>query len=212
MQRFVVIVAGLALAACSPQQAAAPAQPAAVAQVVAAVPQPEAGPPLVDGVYIVPDACPGEGCDLSGKIRALAATDLYDKPGKGASVTGRLPESEWVTIAGTEEHLVPRRGVVREARGSFAAGDVVYLLSSQGEGCMDAWIKGAPGSWCDPDTGLDPDSPVLDLDPLAADAAGLGLWVRVKRETGEMGWVKDVYDDFDCANPHDRGPECPAPG
>lgn len=210
MRGFVLIVAGLLLAACSPQQAAAPAQSAEAAP--PQVPS-QTAPPLVDGVYVAKDVCPGESCDLSGKIRARAATDLYDKPGKGASVTTQLPAGEWVQIAGTEEHLIPHRGVVREALGTYAAGDVIYLLSSQGEGCADAWYKGALGTWCDPDTGLDPEhSPLLDLDPSAADATGLGLWVKVKRDTGEEGWVKNVYDDFDCPNPHERGPECAAPG
>lgn len=211
-----LLVMVLALAACSPQQATSPAvtpaAPPPAQQQAAAAPVASDGPPLVDGLYVDVGACPGESCNLSGKIRALAATSLYDRAGKGAVISGEVPAGEWVEIAGTEMILVPLRGVVREARGLYAAGDVIYLLTSQGEGCFDAWSKGALISWCDPDTGFDADSPVLDLPAPPAqpvDPDGAGLWVKVKRAQGGEGWVKDVYGSFDCSNPHDSGPDCP---
>lgn len=215
-----LLVMVLGLAACSPQQAAtshvAPAATPQQAEAPAppAVPAADGGPPLVDGLYHDVGACPGEGCNLSGKIRARAATDLYDRAGKGAVVSGQVAAGEWVEIAGTEAIMVPLRGVVREARGSHAVGDVIYLLTSQGEGCFDAWSKGALISWCDPEAGMDADSPPLDLPAPPAQPVypdGVGFWVNVKREQGGGGWVKDVYGSFDCSNPHDSSADCPVP-
>ena len=206
---------GLVVSACSPQQAAtAPATPATEPQQAEVATPPAAavadgGPPLVDGFYVDAGACPGEGCDLTGKIRALKATSLYDRAGRGAVISGEISAGEWVEIAGTEAILIPLRGVVREARGLYAVGDVIYLLTSQGEGCMDAWSKGALTSWCDPDAGLDADSPPLDLPAAQPEPDGVGLWVKVKRAQGGEGWVKDVYGSFDCSNPHDSGLDCP---
>lgn len=111
---------------------------------------------MVDGVYIAKSACPGEGCYLQGRIRAYEAVNRHDKAGKGAAVAGQIAAGEWVEILATEDHLVPTRGVVTEARGRYAVGDVIYLLSSPGEGCADAWSKGVFTSWCVPETGLDP--------------------------------------------------------
>lgn len=208
MNRAALLSTVLWLGACSPQQAAAPAEPVqAVAPADAAAP-PVNAPPLVNGVYVAKDACPGEGCYLKGKIKAYDAVDLYD--GAGSKIaTGKIASGEWVEILGAEDRLVPRRGVVREALGRYAVGDEIYLLSSQGEGCMDAWSKGALTSWCDPETGLEPEnSPSLDFPDPVVEADGGGLWVKVKREQGEEGWISDV-SAFACTGYQDRDPDCP---
>lgn len=207
------LAAVLLLAGCSPQpvETPAPAPPPPAEPVQVPTPLIAAGnpPPLVDGMYVAENACPGEGCYLKGRIRAHEATDLYDKPGKGAAVTGQVAAKEWVEILSTEAHVVPRRGVVSEARGQYATGDVVFLLTSQGEGRMDAWYKDTMTTWCDPDAGVDPDSPPLDLPDVSQPIDGEGLWVKVKRKQGGEGWVKDVFSAFACTGYQDRDADCP---
>lgn len=214
MRILQALAAALLLAACSPQPAETPAPapppppaaPAHVSTPLIAVGNP---PPMVDGMYVAANVCPGEGCYLKGRIRAHDVADLYDKAGKGAAVTGQVPAREWVEILSTEAHIVPRRGVVSDARGQYAVGDVVFLLTSQGEGCMDAWYKDGMTTWCDPDAGIDPDSPQLDLPDVSPPIDGEGLWVKVKRKQGGEGWVKDVFSAFACTGYQDRDPDCP---
>lgn len=211
MKALHALAAALLLAACSPQAdtpapAEPPEKPAHASMPLIAVGNP---PPTVDGLYVAVNACPGEGCYLNGRIRAIEAANLYDKAGKGAAVTGQVAAGAWVEILSTEAHKVPRRGVVREARGHYAVGDVVFLLTSQGEGCMDAWYKDAMTTWCDPAAGIDPDSPPLDLPDVLAPADGEGLWVKVKPAKGGEGWVKDVFAAFACTGYQDREPDCP---
>ncbi|MBP9235648.1 MAG: hypothetical protein KBF30_13310, partial [Hyphomonadaceae bacterium] len=108
-------------------------------------------PPTVNGFYIAKEACPGEGCYLAGRIKAYESVDLFDRAGSGAAVVGGIEAGEWVEIVSREEHLPPVRGVVREGRKHFATGDVVFLLTSHGEGCYDIWSSGVIASWCDPE-------------------------------------------------------------
>ncbi|HVY90435.1 MAG TPA: hypothetical protein VG942_16330, partial [Hyphomonadaceae bacterium] len=170
-------IAGVSLmfaAACSPQQdhkqAVAPAAVATPAAPAAAMQSADQGPPTVNGVYVDKGACPGEGCYLKGKIKAYEAVDLFDKP--DGAVIGKLAVNEWVEIVNRENHLIPRRGVVRTAAKHFAAGDVVYLLTSEGEGCFQTWSKGAVGSWCDPESVGEPETnETIELDQAAGDGA-----------------------------------------
>lgn len=210
MKVLQALAATLLLAACSPQPAETPVPAAPVSEPAPALPMAVGNPPpTVDGMYVAPNACPGEGCYLNGRIRAHQVADLYDKAGKGALVTNKVAAGEWVEILSTEAHVIPRRGVVSEARGQYAVGDVVFLLTSQGEGCMDAWYKDAMTTWCDPAAGIDPDSPPLDLPEVSEAADGEGLWVRVKRAQGGEGWVKDVFSAFACTSYQDREADCP---
>lgn len=214
---FRVALTGVFLAllgACSPQDAATPAD-AAVAPPAGAQPEvaPQAagqGPPTVSGLYVAKDVCPGEGCYLMGKIRAYDPADLHDKAGAGAAVIGKIGSGDWVEIQSREEHLVPVRGVVREGRKHFTTGEVVYRLTSQGEGCYDIWSKGAAQSWCDPETVGDPQvDEVIAFDtPPGAKAEGAGLWVKVKTGSGGEGWLRGV-SNFACTSYQDRDADCP---
>ncbi len=202
------------LGACSPQDAAPPADavvaPPASGGPEAASQAADPGPPTVNGLYIAKDACPGEGCYLTGRIRAYEPADLYDKAGAGAVITGKIAAGEWVEIVTAEDHVRPLRGVVREGRKHFATGEVVYLLSSQGEGCHDVWSKGAIGSWCDPNAVGDPEQDeVIDLDvPPGPRAEGAALWVKVKTGNGAEGWLREV-GAFACTGFQDRDADCP---
>lgn len=208
MNRFSLLAVALLVGACS--ESKAPQPPEAPAVQTVAPPSTDGAPPTVGGLYIVNDACPGEGCYLIGKIRAYAEADLYDKAGVGAAVTGKVAAGEWVEIVSREEHLVPARGVVKEGRGHFSTGDVVYLLSSEGEGCYTAWSKGKLASWCDPeavgDAAVD-EAIVLDAQD-GREPDGAGLWIRIRRDTGGEGWLRGARD-FACTGYQDRDPDCP---
>lgn len=167
-------------------------------------------PPTVNGFYIAKEACPGEGCYLAGRIKAYESVDLFDRAGSGAAVVGGIEAGEWVEIVSREEHLPPVRGVVREGRKHFATGDVVFLLTSHGEGCCDIWSSGVIASWCDPeavgDAAVDE---VIDFDAVQApEPEGAGLWIQIKRDTGSDGWLRGA-DKFGCTGYQDRDPDCP---
>jgi hypothetical protein len=192
--------------ACSPKDA----PPPATAANPAPAPQLDSGPPVLNGLYIAKDVCPGEGCYLKGRIRAYEAADLHDKAGAGAVVRGKMAAGEWAEIESREMRLVPAIGIVREGRKHFATGDVVYRLTSDGEGCFEVWSKGEIKSWCDPDaSGSAEEDEVIDFtEPPAPPPDGAGLWVKVKTDAGAEGWLHGT-DQFACTGYQDRDPDCP---
>lgn len=203
----------VALAACSPQQAAAPPEAAPVTAPAATVAtRADQGPPLVDGAFIDAGACPGEGCYLKGKIKAYEPVDLFDKAGSTVA-TGKVAAGDWVDIIATENRLVPLKGAVSAGRKALKTGDIVYMLTSQGEGCYDIWAAGKRDSWCDPESIGNPETDDLidwETSPAAIDMSDvLGLWVKVKRADGSEGWLHGVRD-FGCTGYQDRDADCPA--
>lgn len=162
-------------------------------------------PPMTGGVYVDHGGCPGEGCAMSGKIQAGAPVALYDGPGPAAVAVSRLEAGEWVEAVDTEVRLVPARGVVRESGKlprPLAKGDVVYRLTPTGEGCYDLWRKGGVLDWCDPES-IGSSYARIDFDPPRAGASPMVFWVRVKRQTGPGGWIRDV-EDIRCGGQMDR--------
>ncbi|MFT3725362.1 MAG: hypothetical protein QM773_17470 [Hyphomonadaceae bacterium] len=147
------LATGVLLLASACGQSGAPAPVAAVppaapeAPVASSTANAEA-PPTVGGVFVDKGACPGEGCHF-GRMQAEKALDLYDAPGPAAKVIGQVAADEWMDTLTTEDRFAPVRGVVRKGGENFKAGDVVYRLGYEGEGCSTVWDKGQLKSWCD---------------------------------------------------------------
>jgi hypothetical protein len=212
------VAAGLlALAAACGQNGASaptPAAPAvaeapAVASAAAAASVATEAPPTVNGMYVVKGACPGEGCYF-GRMQATKALDLYEAPGASPKVVGQLAASEWMDTVVTEDHFAPLRGVVRTGGENFKAGDVVYRLGYEGEGCFEVWDKGQLKSWCDMGEQIPGDpGEVIDWDKAPAVTDGSeGLWVQVKSDKGAGGWLRDP-EDVRCIGYQDRDADCP---
>ena len=186
------------LAACSP---AAPTdqQPAPAAASLPTVVAQSSGdaPPTVDGVFIQKGACPGEGCYLTGRIKAYEPVGLRAESGMGAAEVTQIAAGDWVDIAGTELRLITARGTSR------ASGDVVYRLGYEGEGCSTVWTRGSLGSWCDDGDPSDDDI-VWDAETESADPT-LGFWVEVKLPDGRTGWLdEESLRKFGCTGYQDR--------
>ncbi|HOZ27283.1 MAG TPA: hypothetical protein PLH23_10590 [Hyphomonadaceae bacterium] len=191
------------LAACSP---AAPTdqQPAPAAASLPTVVAQSSGdaPPTVDGVFIQKGACPGEGCYLTGRIKAYEPVGLRAESRMGAAEVTQIAAGDWVDIAGTELRLIPARGTSR------ASGDVVYRLGYEGEGCSTVWTRGSLGSWCDDGDPSDDDI-VWDAETESADPT-LGFWVEVKLPDGRTGWLdEESLRKFGCTGYQDRDADCP---
>lgn len=169
------------------------------------------GPPLTqDGIYIF-QGCEGEGGCPFRNWRAGRSSPVLEARLPNARVIGVLAPGEWIQVERIETLKFPTRGVVREATERFAAGEVLYDLYYEGEGVSIIWRRGAYAS-------LDPDDPAKidwDLTPAPPEkAALLGAWVRVLRESGQVGWVRLVDDpdaptlQFECTGPLAGDPDC----
>ncbi len=166
-------------------------------------------PPTVNGMYVVKDACPGEGCYF-GRMQATKTLDLYNAPSPSPKVIGQVAAGEWMDTVLVEDHFPPLKGVVRTSGESFKAGDVVYRLGYEGEGCFGVWDKGQLKSWCDLGEQIPGDvSDVIDWEAAAATDGSEGLWVKVKRDKGAGGWLRDPKD-LRCIGMQDRDADCPA--
>ncbi len=193
----------IALSACAPQQTAA--SPAAASQTMtteagraAAPPAPaispeDIPPPLTDGLYIGYGACPGEGCNYGGHIRAWDEVSLVDGAGRDARTIGTIIPHEWVKVLDTQERVVPVRGVLRKEIDSLdglKAGDVIFRLGYEGEGCSTVYRRGKEFSLCDwSDEGQEAQV-AWDEDEIPPELlARQGFFVQVRRADGQEGWL-----------------------
>lgn len=149
-----------------------------------------AGPPTVNGVYIYPD-CEGEGGCPSGYWRAMAPTKMLATGSPAARVIAVLTPGEWVSVQTIETRIVPVRGVARKRFNGVRAGAVVYRLEYEGEGFSTYWIASKSQSW-EEELPIDWDRSVIS----PTMKAKLGLWVKVKRDNGQIGWVHNAT--FEC--------------
>lgn len=147
-------------------------------------------PPTIDGVYTYPD-CEGEGGCPFRNWRTIEPTIMLAEQSPTARVLATLAPGEWVSVEAVETRLVPVRGVVRGGGDSLPAGEVVYQLEYEGEGYSAYWVRGQRAS-------LD-DSVQVDWEQQVVSPtvqATLGLWARVRRQNGQVGWVHET--GFEC--------------
>lgn len=147
-------------------------------------------PPTIDGVYTFPD-CEGEGGCPFRNWRTIEPTIVLAEQSPAASVLATLAPGEWVSVEAVETRLVPVRGVVREGGGNLRVGEVVYQLEYEGEGYSAYWVRGQRAS-LDDSVQVDWEQQVVS----PAVQARLGLWARVRRPNGQIGWVHDTR--FEC--------------
>lgn len=147
-------------------------------------------PPIIDGVYIF-TGCEGEGGCPFQNWRTIESTTLLAEQSPTTGALATLAPGEWVVVEAVETRLVPVRGVVREGGENLRAGEVVYQLEYEGEGHSTYWVRGELAS-------LD-DSVQVDWEQQVVSPAvqpTLGLWARVRRQNGQVGWVHEAR--FEC--------------
>lgn len=194
LRRVAVLILCTALAACGAeeqprQSSAAPAAVPAPAAAPAPAPAP-AGPPTVGGVYTVA-GCEGEGGCPYRNWRTIEPTPLLAERNAAARVVATLAPGEWVAVESVETRLVPKRGVVREATQTLRAGEIVYQLEYEGEGFTNYWVRGA-SSVLDEEVKVDWAPQTVSPQVQAT----LGLWAKVKRTNGQVGWLHEPR--FEC--------------
>lgn len=121
----------------------------------------------------------------------MEPTPLLAAQNTGAPTLGTLAPGEWVRVEAVETRLVPLRGVVREGGTTLNAGEVIYQLEYEGEGVTNYWVRGAQ-AYLDDAVKVDWE----EATPPPAVEATLGLWARVRRESGQTGWVQKPR--FEC--------------
>ncbi|GAM96923.1 hypothetical protein U91I_00544 [alpha proteobacterium U9-1i] len=147
-------------------------------------------PPTVDGVYTFP-GCEGEGGCPFQNWRTIEPTTLLAEQSPTASALATLTPGEWVSVEAVETRLLPVRGVVREDAQNLRAGEVVYQLEYEGEGYSTYWVRGERASLGD-SVQVEWEQQVVS----PAVQATLGLWARVRRENGQVGWAHEAR--FEC--------------
>ena len=194
--RFVILLlASVVLAAC--QKPAPEAAVSSASAIASAALAPAATPPLSGGYYLNrATICGDAGCDhVPGKWFALKSVPLYAQPGSTA-VIAQLPARECVSATEEASQVAPLRGVVQTAGDGLAAGDIVYLIDSDGSSST-IWAKGAVRSV---DVGYEGEpigagAPRITWDTPAADSLPAVHWVHLTRTKGGDGWARD-YDEL----------------
>ncbi|MEQ1780419.1 MAG: hypothetical protein ABMA14_03605 [Hyphomonadaceae bacterium] len=159
--------------------------------------------PLVDGLFELFGACPGEGCGL-GDWRAFGPVKLLADSIAGAPVVTTVPDGEWVTVVKSIDRVAPQRGVVLKDSDEVYAGDEIWAVGYEGEGIVTVWRGGDLVSV----GGSDEDVVRWDQIPeQAAPKPRAGWWVQVRRANGQNGWVLNG-GGFGCIGAIDPPPEC----
>jgi hypothetical protein len=159
--------------------------------------------PLVDGLFELFGACPGEGCGL-GDWRAFGPVQLLADSVAGAPVVATVPDGEWVEVIKSIDRVAPQRGVVLKDSDEVYAGDEIWAVGYEGEGIVTVWRGGDLVSV----GGGDEDVVRWDEIPKqAATSPRAGWWVQVRRASGQTGWVLDG-GGFGCIGAIDPPPEC----
>ena len=149
--------------------------------------------------YVSKDACPFECCVFQ-TWDVHADTALYDKP-NGQAVLGRVAKGDQVEGLTGEVHIRPIPVAVRQTPAYSkvpAAGSIVFLLDSLGEGIGRVWDKGKVLE-LDVVGNIHDHCPFPDkrcwgeyLHPVANDERWGIWWVKAKTRNGIVGWTKDT--------------------
>lgn len=147
---------------------------------------------IYQGSYEMTSDCPEQGCAY-GPARFATNTLLYERQDTRAPIVATIPVGECALKTGRDALLSsPRRGVVLETSGRFAAGDVIYLTNYDGEGYSTVWRRGEYISEFLDDVAVRWDD--APKDPRE------GYWVEVARANGGTGWALDPeISERDCA-------------
>lgn len=142
--------------------------------------------------YVDRGGCPGEGC-VYGEWLALGEVQLFGRPNSAHPPVATIRPLEIVRAVTGEVWTIPGRATVIRDHESFRRGDVVYLLTYQGEGFFTIWHRGnvrsavvpfGPGAWsraCD--EGQPECWGTWDWGPTAT------WWVKVQTRSGQVGWT-----------------------
>lgn len=172
----------------------------------------DAPPPLTNGIYIDYGACPGEGCSIGFYLRATEEGTIVDGPTADAAAIGVTKPHEWLQVVDTQDRLIPRRGVLlreSEQLEGLKAGDVVFMLGYEGEGCSTLYRRGKSYSWCDY-SWSDNQEPEIKWDEVIVPpelANQIGFGVQIRRADGQAGWLG--AGDIQCAGAIDATRDCP---
>jgi hypothetical protein len=154
-------------------------------------PRPLAHTPPPDRVYEstgeVSTECLDDGCAPAPK-RVPVATPIYARADARAPVVGTIPAAECVQPGDTRVLSTPQRGIVLETTEGFTAGEVIYMLSYDGD--YTIWWRGEARGGI-----YSPDSVVVRWDPETDDDPRTGLWVEYARANGQRGWARNPPQD-----------------
>ncbi|MBY0564425.1 MAG: hypothetical protein K2P58_09575 [Hyphomonadaceae bacterium] len=149
-------------------------------------PQPLAHTPPPDRIYEstgeVSTECLDGGCEPR-PIRVPVATPIYARPDARAPVVATIPAAECVQPGEARALSAPLRGVVLETTERFTAGEVIYLLTYDGD--YTIWWRGEAHGGI-----YSPDSVAVRWDPETDDPRA-GLWVEYTRANGQRGWARN---------------------
>jgi hypothetical protein len=168
--------------AAAPNAPALPWSTSSANQTLAAdVPPPQ---DIYAGSYEMTSDCPEQGCSY-GPARFSASTPLYADKDTRVRIVATIPPGECALKTGVDELLsAPRRGVVLETSGQFAAGDIIYLTNYEGEGYSTIWRRGEYIS-------VFQDEVAVRWDERPDDPRE-GYWVEVRRANGQTGWARNA--------------------
>jgi len=127
--------------------------------------------------------CLDGGCE-PGPTRVSIDTPIYARADARAQVVGTIQASECVQPRSERIFSAPRRGVVLETIEPFTAGDVIYLLSYDGDYLI--WWRGEEHRGV-----YSQGAVVVRWDETQTDDPREGRWIEYTRANGQSGWARN---------------------
>jgi hypothetical protein len=142
-------------------------------------------------IYVDKGACPFECCTYR-EWTVEKDTPIYSAiDGKKVIATAKAHKN--VTAVTGEVHVTPTKIVVQEKHGSYNPGDVIYLLTYEGENNYKVWNKGQISSNGEVGDLFDNGSPKLGKSWGKPEGKPESTWwVKVKTPDGKEGWTKET--------------------
>jgi hypothetical protein len=145
--------------------------------------------------FIDVGACPFECCKY-GEWVAKTVIELQDKV-DGSIIVGKVNPGEKVVALTGEVRTIPTVVEVLRDHGKFKKGNLLYLLTYQGEGFYKVWLNGTISSEEILFPGFNDQYDFKNCDPSKKDCWGKirnlkrksYWWVKIKKPDGTTGWT-----------------------
>lgn len=142
-------------------------------------------------IYIDKGACPFECCTY-GEWSVIRDTDLYSAVDGKTLVATAKAQTKVKGVTG-EVHVIPTKVTVLEKHGPYKRGDIIYILTEEGEGHYKIWNNGEISSDGDIYQLFDNGSPKLRAYWGKPDGKPQSTWwVKIQLPDGKVGWTKET--------------------
>ncbi len=146
-------------------------------------------------IFIDRKICPGEGCQYTGRAKAVDKIKVYRSPSLTAARVFTLPLGTMITGIDSQVHTKAGHFLVKRNQGKYRRGEVLFVYTYLGEGFFKIWHRGrmieedlafsvwggSSGTRCDKD-------PKICWGVLEK-GTDMKWWLKIRTNNNRTGWI-----------------------